>query len=49
VVRNGNMLMLNPAMSFRPTFAGAKNILMYAADVSGSNSGWYQRGAWTVP
>ena len=22
---------------------------MYAADVSGSNSGWLQRGTWTVP
>ena len=49
VVRNGNTLTLNLPMTFLPAYAGAKNIYMYAADVSGSNSGWQQRGTWTVP
>jgi hypothetical protein len=26
-----------------------RNIYMYAADVSGPNSGWQQLGTWTVP
>jgi hypothetical protein len=46
---NGNTLTLNPAMTFKPAYAGAKNIYMYAADVTGPNSGWQQRGTWTVP
>jgi hypothetical protein len=49
VARNDNTLTMNPAMTFRPTYAGSKNISMYAADVSGSNSGWQKRGTWTVP
>jgi hypothetical protein len=49
VVRNGNTLTLNVGMIFLPAYAGAKNIYLYASDVSGSNSGWQQRGTWTVP
>ena len=49
VVRNGNTLTLNLAMTFLPAYAGAKNINMYAADVAGANSGWQQLGIWTVP
>jgi imidazole glycerol phosphate synthase subunit HisF len=49
VVRNGNTLTLNLPMTFQPAYAGAKNIYLYAADVSGSNSGWQQLGTWTVP
>ena len=49
VVRNGNTLTLNLPMTFLPAYAGAKSIYMYAADVSGSNSGWQQPGTWTVP
>jgi hypothetical protein len=49
VTLNGNTLTLNLAMTFKPTFAGAKNIYMYAADFSGPNSGWQQLGTWTVP
>ena len=41
-------LTLNLPMTFLAAFAGAKNIYMYAADVSGSNTGWIQRGTWTV-
>ncbi len=49
VIRNGNTLTVNLSMTFQPGYAGAKNIYMYAVDVSGSNSGWHQMGSWTVP
>ena len=49
VVSSGNTLTLNLAMTFKPAYAGAKNVYLYATDVSGSNSGWQQLGAWTVP
>ena len=49
VTRNGNTLTLNLAMTFKPAYAGAKNVDLYATDVSGANSGWQQLGAWTVP
>jgi hypothetical protein len=49
VALNGITLALNLAMTFKPAFAGAKNIYMYAADISGPNSGWQQLGTWTVP
>ena len=49
VVRNGNALTLNLPMTFLPAYAGAKNIYLYAADLSGVNSGWQQLGTWTVP
>ena len=49
VVPSGNTLTLNLAMTFKPAYAGAKNVYLYATDISGSNSGWQQLGAWTVP
>jgi hypothetical protein len=49
VVPNGYTLTLGLAMTFHPSYAGAKNIYMYAADGSGANSGWQQMGTWTVP
>ena len=49
VALSGNTLTLNLAMTFAPAYAGAKNIYMYAADTSGSNSGWQPLGSWTVP
>jgi hypothetical protein len=48
VTVNGNNLTLNLAMTFQAGFAGSKTVYMYAADTSGSNSGWQQPGAWTV-
>ena len=47
--QSGNTLTLTLAMTFKPAYAGAKNVYLYATDVSGSNSGWHQLGAWTVP
>ena len=44
VVLSGNTLTLNLAMTFKAAYAGAKNIYMYAADVSGSNTGWHATG-----
>ena len=49
VALSGNNLTLNLALTFQAAYAGDQNIFMYAADASGSNSGWQQRGTWTVP
>jgi glucose/arabinose dehydrogenase len=46
---SGNMLTLNVAMSFMPAFAGAKDVYLYGANMSGMNSGWHQRATWMVP
>jgi FG-GAP-like repeat len=46
---SGSTLVLNLPITFKPSFSGTKNIYIYAADVSGTNSGWQQRGTWTVP
>ena len=46
---SGNTLTLNLAMTFKPAYAGAKNIYMYAANVANVNSGWQTRGTWTAP
>ena len=49
VAVSGNALTWNLPLTFQPGFAGPKNTYMYATDTAGSNSGWQQRGAWTVP
>ncbi|MEK7996618.1 MAG: hypothetical protein AAB403_22680, partial [Planctomycetota bacterium] len=50
VSASGNNLTLNLALTFKPAFAGAKNIYTYAADTAGtiSHSGWLQVGSWTA-
>jgi hypothetical protein len=48
VVLSGNMLSLNLAIRFKPSYAGSKNIYMYGADADGTNSGWQTRGTWTA-
>jgi hypothetical protein len=48
VALSGNALTLNLPMTFKPAYAGAKNIYLHAVDISGSNSGWQALGAWTV-
>jgi len=45
----GNTLTLQLALTFKPAFAGAKNIYMYAASGLGVSSGWSDRGDWGVP
>jgi hypothetical protein len=47
-VPSGNTLTLNLAMTFKPAYAGAKNVYMFAGNGTAS-SGWQQRGTWTVP
>jgi hypothetical protein len=49
VALSGNTLTLSLPMTFQPSYAGSKNAYLYALDVSGSQSGWQQLGAWTVP
>ena len=49
VVPSGNTLTLNLQVTFKPAYAGAKNVYMFASDASGANSGWQQLGKWTVP
>jgi hypothetical protein len=49
VTLNGNALTWNLPITFQSAYAGAKNIYMYASDVSGASSGWQQEGTWTVP
>ena len=44
---NGNNLTLNLAVSFTTAYAGAKNTYMEVYD--GVDSGWVQKGTWTVP
>ncbi len=49
VTSSGKTVTLKLPMTFQPSFAGAKNIYMYATDISTSGSGWQQLGTWTVP
>jgi hypothetical protein len=44
---SGNNLTLNVALTFKPAFSGTKNIYMDAYD--GTDSGWQQKGTWTIP
>src|SRR5581483_10368481 len=43
---SGNTLTLRLSITFKSTFAGTKNIYMWAADANGTNSGWQLRGTW---
>ena len=46
-VGSGNAITLNLALSFLPAFKGTRNIYM---EVYGSgDSGWLQKGSWTIP
>jgi hypothetical protein len=48
VAGSGNTLTLNPALAFRPSFAGQTTILMQASDGI-LTSGLQTRGTWIVP
>jgi hypothetical protein len=48
VTTAGNDLTLSVALSFSNTFVGEKNVYLYAAGISGRNSGWVREGAFTV-
>jgi hypothetical protein len=49
VSKSGNNLNLKAALTFTSTFTGLKNIYIYASGNDGLNSGWVQKGTWTVP
>ena len=44
----GTNLTVNLALTFKPAFAGAKNIYMQTQDAGGLVTGWQQRGTWTI-
>jgi hypothetical protein len=45
---SGTTLTVTLPVTFRPAYAGTKNIYMYGANAV-LNSGWQTRGTWTVP
>ena len=49
MVVSGNALTLTVPVTFAPTYARTKTILMYAANGAGTNTGWQPRGTWMVP
>ena len=49
LVRSGNTLTVNLALSFQPGFAGTKVVYGYASTIAGINSGWASLGTWTIP
>jgi hypothetical protein len=46
---SGNSMVLNLPLTFTSAFAGAKTIFLWASDIGGDNTGWQNRGTWTVP
>lgn len=48
VVLSGNVLTINMALSFDPTFVGTRNIYLNAQNSAGTDSGWRQYGTWTA-
>jgi hypothetical protein len=48
VTTSGNNLILNLTLTFKPAFAGSKNIYMEAHNAT-LDSGWVDVGAWIVP
>lgn len=41
-------LILWPMVRFKPSFASAKNLYLYAEDMSGLNSNWQRMGTWAI-
>jgi hypothetical protein len=46
---SGSNLTVNLVLSFKPAFGGAKNVYMDAIDGYTLDSGWQQKGTWTIP
>ena len=46
---SGNNLTLTVCLTFKPAFAGARKVYLFAQDNGVLASGWRQKGAWTVP
>ena len=49
VVRSGGEITATIPVTFKPAFAGAKDIYLYATTSAGANTGLVKKGAWTVP
>jgi hypothetical protein len=47
VTTAGNNLTLSVALTFSNALTGATNVYLYAAGLSGKNSGWVKEGTWT--
>src|SRR4029077_4934783 len=47
IVKSGNNMTLNAAITFKPAFTGLKNIYVYSAANNGTNTGWVKIGTWT--
>ena len=47
VVKSGNNLTLNLAVTASATYTGKQSIFMYADDSSSANTGWVNKGSWT--
>jgi hypothetical protein len=46
---NGSNLTLNLALTFQAAFAGAKGVYLEVYEGPGADTGWQQKGTWTVP
>jgi N-acetylneuraminic acid mutarotase len=46
---SGNNLTVTFPITFTSAFSGAKKVSLLAMDGAGGNSGWNERGSWTVP
>ena len=46
---NGSVLTLNLAITFKSTFRGTKDIMMFANAAGQLASGWQNLGSWIVP
>jgi len=45
---SGTTLTITWNITFKPTFIGAKNTYLYVKDNSLANTGWIQKGTWTI-
>ena len=48
VTTAGNLLTLNATLTFSGTFAGPRNVYLYAAGGNGQSSGWVKEGTWVT-
>jgi len=49
VSADGNNLQISILIAFSGSFAGAKNVYLYAVETSGTSSPYVQLGTWTIP
>jgi hypothetical protein len=47
VVRSGDSLTLNLAVTASSTYTSGQNVYMFAEDDSSAQTGWVQKGTWT--